>query len=133
MDRPGLGHNTVESACDTARGRATIRRRKLRYAQQRARGALRYNALHSQPGLRQVQCWACETALCALPGRSARDLCVQSGFRVCTWCTQPSFRLSALFQSLFETLFTRFFKKKFEIKSFKMKFSKIKFLLLKII
>ena len=42
-----------------------------------------------------------DTAQYALPGGSALGLCVQPGFRVCTWCTQASFGLSALFQSLF--------------------------------
>ena len=73
---------------------------------------------------------------------------VQPGFRVCTWCTQPSFGLSALFQSLFGPLFIntihKFFRKKIKIikiiksnkiKSnlLKMKFSKIIFFLLKMI
>ena len=46
-----------------------------------------------------------DTAQCVLLGRSARGLCMQPEFRVCTWCTQPSFGLNALFQSLFGPLF----------------------------
>ena len=40
-----------------------------------------------------------DTEPCALPGRSACGLCTQAVFRVCTWCTQPSFGFSALFLS----------------------------------
>ena len=48
-----------------------------------------------------------QLALCSRPGRSARAVGAQPGFKVCIWCTQPSFGLSALFQSLFGTLFMR--------------------------
>ena len=119
---------------DTSGGRATIRRKKLRYEQHRVRGARRYNARHGQPGLRHGWCWACDTALCVLPRCSARGLCVQSGFKVCTWCTQPSFGLSALFQSLFGPLFMdtvhKIFQKKNQLKSNQIKSFKIKFLML---
>ena len=57
-----------------------------------------------------------DTAHCALLGRSAGGLCAQLGFKVCTWCTQPGFGFSALFQSLFGPLFMntvhKFFLKK---------------------
>ena len=46
------------------------------------------------------------------PGRSAHGLCAQAGFRVCTWCTQPSFDSVHYSEALFETLFTRFSKNK---------------------
>ena len=42
-----------------------------------------------------------DTTPCARPGRSGRA----AWLRVCTWCTQPNFGLSALFQSLFGPLF----------------------------
>ena len=54
----------------------------------------------------------------------------QLGFRVCTWCTQPSFGLSAPFQSLFGPLFMntvhKFFFKKNNNKSNQIKSNEIK-------
>ena len=74
---------------------ATIRRWGLRYEWHSAQGRVRHNArMHATirsrgPVARRLLVH--DMAQCALPGRSARSLCTQAGFKVCTWCTQPSF------------------------------------------
>ena len=81
-------------------------------AQQRMWGAQRHGGRHAcytatiRPGIGA-------TRPRGEPRHGASERCarglgvvgVQSSFRVCTWCTQPSFGLSALFQSLFGPLF----------------------------
>ena len=99
--RAARGCDTVTVRHDTTLGAAIRAAQCTRVRGDRAKGACdmvgagpRYSATAGH-----------DTAQCALPGRNARGLCVQPGFRVCTWCTQPSFGLNALFQSLFRPLF----------------------------
>ena len=64
-------------------------------------GVSRYRLRHDRP---QATIWPGIVPLHSRPGRSARGLCAQAGFRVCTWCNQPSF--DSMHCS--ESLFTRF-------------------------
>ena len=126
---------TRRKSCDTARsdtrGGATIQcaTRPARPTTRLMLG-LQHGTLHAS-----TRCPACDVrvawAQCARPMHPC-------WFRVCTWCTQPSFGRSALFMShclgplFMNTVHKIFQKKKKKIKSngikyFKMKFSKIKF------
>ena len=124
-DRRGPGQ--VGLSRDTARSSAVIQCRGARHS---AQGRVRALGDTTAWGLRHDRERARDTAPCATIqcatwsgnghdtapvramtrpsaalGRSGRAVGVQSGFKVCTCCTQPSFGLSALFQSLFGPLF----------------------------
>ena len=88
---------------------AMIRRWGLRYARHSARvsAAIRPRGAYdtTNAGPRYGATAPPDTSQCALPGRSARGLCEQAGFRVCTWCTNPVLTQCTVLSHCLGTLF----------------------------